>query len=60
VAFLEHGEGVISREYADYLLMREMHWTYDDLMSTPSSVVSNVRRFINLEIKHKRLRTKNG
>lgn len=41
----------MSREYVEYLIMKEMGWTYPQLMECPDEVVNNIVRYLNTEAK---------
>ena len=38
-------------EYAEFVIMREMGWSYWELISTPYEVIENIWRFLNTEAK---------
>lgn len=38
--------------YVEFQVMREMGWTYRELMETPASVVADIICFLNTEGKH--------
>ena len=44
------------RGYRDYLIMREMHWTWGELMATPWEVVEDCWRFICTEAKYRQVK----
>ena len=39
------------REYVEFQVMREMNWTYRELMETPVNVVTDIIRYLNTEAK---------
>ncbi len=51
-AFLEAGEGQVPQRYIDYQIMKQMGWSYQELMATPDSVVRDILRYMNTEGKH--------
>ena len=40
------------RAYIDYLVMKEMGWSYQDLQECPAEVVANIIRYLNTENKY--------
>lgn len=41
-------------EYVEFQVMREMGWTYKELMETPASVVVDIVRYLNTEGKYQK------
>jgi len=54
-AFLRGKTKKVPVEYAEFIIMREMGWTYWELMSTPYEVIQNIWRFMNTEAKYKEM-----
>jgi len=50
-ALLEMGRGKAPQSYIDYQIMKEMGWTYQELMATPADVVQDIIRYMNTEAK---------
>ena len=46
------------REYVDFQVMREMGWTYKELIDTPASVVTDIIRYLNTENKYQKVQLK--
>jgi hypothetical protein len=46
------GEGN-NEEYQDYVVMKEMGWSWEDLENTPETVYQSVLRIVSLEAKEK-------
>ncbi|MFF0409055.1 hypothetical protein ACFYUY_01295 [Kitasatospora sp. NPDC004745] len=42
------GSGAAPAEWADFLLMRRMHWSWDDLQATPTYVRRYCADFLGL------------
>lgn len=40
------------RRYLEYRIMREMHWSYIDLLSCPDDVFYQILRYINTEAQY--------
>ena len=45
-------------EYMDFAVMREMGWSYQELMQCPAEVVANIIRYLNTEGKFYKARAK--
>jgi len=57
---LDRGEGQVSKEYLEYQIMKEMGWTYQELMECPLAVYTNILGYMNTEGKFYKARSKNG
>jgi hypothetical protein len=44
--------------YMEYQLMKEMHWTFWELVETPAEVVNAIIRYMNTEGKFEKERRK--
>jgi hypothetical protein len=50
---LSFGEQKVPRAYRDFLIMREMNWSWCELMTTPWEVVEDCWRYIQTEAKYR-------
>lgn len=55
---LNQGQGKMPQEYMDYLVMKEMGWSYEQLMECPNEVVNNIVRYLNTESRFLKERSK--
>lgn len=47
-------------EYIEYVVMREMGWSYQELMECPYKIVVNIIRYLNTEAKFYKRKVKHG
>lgn len=48
-ANLGDGSGVFPQEYARFVVMREMGWTYQDYITQPNFIIEQIIAFMNVE-----------
>ena len=51
-------DGKVPEGYIEYVLMKEMGWSYQQLMETPAEVIDGIIRFMNTESKFYKQRAK--
>lgn len=43
----------IPQPYLDYMLMKEMNWSYTDLLNTPVKVIEAIWKILELQAEHR-------
>ena len=51
MSFLEAGRGKAPQGYVEYAVMKEMGWSYQELMECPAEVIRNIISYMNTEAK---------
>jgi hypothetical protein len=57
-AALESGQGHSPPAYIEYRVMKEMGWSYEELMACPRTVVGDIIRYMNTEGKFEQRKAK--
>ncbi len=50
--------GQVPPGYMDFVIMRDMGWTYAELMDTPAAVIHDIKRYMNTEGKYRQSENK--
>jgi len=48
----------VPKAYIEYMVMKEMGWSYQDLQECPAEMVANIIRYLNTEAKYYKQRSK--
>jgi len=56
--FLDRGEGKVPKSYINYMVMKEMGWSWQELQACPQNTYLDIIRYLNTEAKFQKARSK--